>query len=357
MGKENVLVISRTPWSEAPRIRHQLSRLLRDLDYEVYYIAILYKKKDIDYSGEKGIHLINVKEPIHHQLKPTRLLQFLSASSVKKQIRKTLPITGFKAVFNFNYDNNFIQSLLPDVPVVTIINDDFIAMAKCWMKKTTMKMLTNTCAGSERLLSVSYSLDKQLKSISTGKASLLLPWSDQSYSRPSANQKRDVVLYYGFISRLDESIVEELDKRGVRIRFVGPVEGNGIKFKERFSHRSNIEFLPSQPIEKVKLDDVCCSIALYDINHGGNIAITASNRMFRLLSLGIPLVYPDMPNLIQAPDTVIKRCKTGDDFAAAITFFAGHFDSIQPAIEMFMKDHTVDKRASFLQDLVAGLKK
>lgn len=355
MNKGNILVISRTPWNEMPRIRHQISRLLSKMGYEVYYLSILFKKNDLSVSGERGIHVFRINELIHHQLKPFKFLQSVNNYTVKKKIANTIPNRNFNVIFNFNYDFHFINSLFPEVPVITIINDDFIAMAKPWMKLATKRMLVETCEKSDKLLSVSYSIDLQLKKIAPSKPDLFFPWADMPYVEPRKMLKRDVVLYFGFISRLDESVIEGLCENNIRMRFVGPVEGNGAKLIQKFEKFPNIEFLPAQSIDKVFLDDVCCSIALYDSINPATIAITASNRMFRLLSLGLPLVYPCMPNLIKAPDTVISKCKSVPEFIKAIQYFKSNFDFVQSDIRNFLQDHTMGKRAAFLQNLIDGL--
>jgi hypothetical protein len=75
--------------------------------------------------------------------------------------------------------------------------------------------------------------------------------------------------------------------------------------------------------------------------------------MFRLLSLGIPLVYPNMPYLIDAPDTVIRKCKMAADFLKAFNFFSQNFDSVQSDIENFLKSHTYQNRKDqFLKSIM-----
>ena len=353
MIKGNILIISRTPWYETPRIRHQLSRMLRDCGYEIHYLETIFGNKPISMVLESGIYVYRAKERIHHQLRPLDLLERINTSSLKKQIKKLFIGLEFAAVFNFNYDYYFIGEMF-DAPIITIINDDFIASAKPWMRLKVEKKLALTCQKSDSVLSVSYSLDRHLKKLSD-KSELFLPWSVKPYSKPEISKKRDIVLYFGYISRVDTRIIDKFCEKRIRIRFVGPALGDGLKVKKKYDSYDNIEFVPSRPLSKVNLEDVCCSIALYDLTDPTTIAITASNRMFQLLAEGIPLVYPNMPNLIHAPSTVIARCSNIEEFPEAINFFKTNFDNVQDNIKSFLEDHTIEKRSIFINDLLNRL--
>jgi hypothetical protein len=353
MVKGNVLVISRTPWFETPRIRHQLSRMLRDGGFNIFYLETIFGNKPESEVTEYGIQVFRIYERVHHQLKPFEFLSKLNTRAVKKQIIELFSGFDFVAVFNFNYDYDFIGEIFR-APIITLINDDFIASAKPWMKSTVVNALARTCKKSDSVLSVSYSLDKHLKQLSN-RSELFLPWSVKPYRRPAAAVKRDTVLYFGYISRVDTRFIDALCNNGIPIRFVGPVLGDGLKVKKKYELYDNIEFLSSRPLDNVILDDVCCSIALYDLKDPSTVAITASNRMFQLLAEGIPLVYPDMPNLIYAPATVIAKCSKPEEFSEAVRFFRINFDRVQDDIKSFLEEHTVTKRSSFIYDLLNRL--
>ncbi len=353
MSKGNILVVSRTPWHEAPRIRHHLSRLLRDSGYEIYYLETILGKKPISEVVEAGINVNRIKERIHHQLLFLKLLDIFHESSVKNQIEKINYDIKFAAVFNFNYDYHFIREMF-NAPFISVINDDFVASAIPHMKSKVRDKLDLICKVSDSVLCVSYSLHRSLKSLSD-KAELFLPWSLKAYMSPEIYQKRDVVLYFGYISRIDTRILDKLCEKNIKIRFVGPVLGDGLRVKKNYQSYDNIEFLSSRTLSEVYLNDVCCSVALYDLNMEYNLAITASNRLFQLLSEGIPLVYPKMPNLIAAPSTVIAVCSDLDEFPAAVNFFMKNFYTIQDDIRLFLEDHALEKRSAFIHRLIKQL--
>jgi hypothetical protein len=354
MLKGNVLIISRTPWFETPRIRHQLSRMLRDKGFNVFYLETIFGNKPESEDIETGIKVFRVYEKIHHQLKSFDLLINWNAHAVQKQITELFKGIDFVAVFNFNYDYDFIREIF-SWPIICIINDDFIAMSKPWMKSKTAKSLSRTCHKSDSILSVSYSLDNYLKQF-CDRAELFLPWSANPYHKPATLKKRNKVLYFGFFSRIDTRILDYLCENGIYVRIVGPVLADGLKVKKKYEMYDNIEFLSSRPLDDVILDDICCSIALYNLKKDpGCVAITASNRMFQLLAKGIPLVYPEMPNLIHAPDTVITRCSNPGEYLEAISFFETNFDKVQNDIQSFLKEHTENRRFTFINDLLNRL--
>ncbi len=353
MTKGNILVVSRTPWHEAPRIRHQLSRLLRDSGYEIYYLETIFGKKPVSEVVEAGINVNRIVERMHHQIRLLKLLDLYNNLSVKIQIKKINYKMKFVAVINFNYDYHFIREMF-NAPFISVINDDFVASAIPLMKQNVQNKLNLICKVSDSVLCVSHSLHRSLK-ILTDKAELFLPWSLKHYTSPGINKKRDVVLYFGYISRIDTRIIDKLCEKNIKIRFVGPVLGDGLRVKKYYESYNNIEFLSSRNLCEVYLEDVCCSVALYDLTIESNLAITASNRMFQLLSEGIPLVYPKLPNLITAPSTVIAVCSEIDEFPTAINFFMKNFDTIQDDIRFFLEDHTSEKRLVFMNGLINQL--
>jgi hypothetical protein len=349
-----VLVISKTAWKEAPRLRHQLTRMFRDIGFSMFYIQTLGFGKEYDNKGEKNITCSNIFEPVHHQLRVFRWIAWVNRFFVKRQITKMTKGIRVKLILNFNYDYDFLSTIFPGVLVLTVINDDFEAMAKPWMKKNIQQVMQSTCAVSSKVITVSYPLMRLLTQY-TSDVQLLLPWSDKPYKRPSVGLDRNVVLYYGYISRLDEAVIDELASSGIRLRFIGPMEGNGSYLKDKFGGLPNVEFQQAQHIDSVYFDDVYCSIAPYDMRLGAIKSTTASNRLFRLLAAGIPMVFPDMPDLIKAPDTVIRKCKDPKEFIEALSFFRHNFDKVQTDIENFMVEHTVEKRKDQVLHLLTEL--
>lgn len=357
MSGKKAIIFSRTPWYEPPRMRHQFTRMLLEMNYKIIYIEVLFfKKKSKSYNHNENFKIISIRDLIHHQLKRFSFLVYLNQLYFKLQIKFHSADLNNDAIFiNFNYDYSFLKKLFPNSNHITVLNDDFIEMAKPWMKKQSEKLLKQTCFNSNLILSMSYSINEKAQSFSKN-AKLFLPWSEKLYKKPPIKNNRNVILYFGFINRLDLDLVIKIAKFGLNIRFVGPVEGNGIKAKSLLCNYKNIEFCDKvDSIEELNLDDVYCSVAFYDINYPGVKATTASNRMFRLLSFGIPLVYPEMPNLIKAPKNVIRKCKNYKEYIDAFKYFSKNFDLIQPEINNFLKGNNYSDRKKQIEFLFNNL--
>ena len=77
-------------------------------------------------------------------------------------------------------------------------------------------------------------------------------------------------------------------------------------------------------------------------------AVTVNNRVFQLLSYGIPLVYVNLPNLIKTSEKVIKKCTLENEYFQAIKYFENNFYDCQDDIESFLGNHYSEKRYEYL---------
>ncbi len=66
-------------------------------------------------------------------------------------------------------------------------------------------------------------------------------------------------------------------------------------------------------------------------------------------------MYPNLPNLIEAPQQVIAKCTSVSDFHNAIEYFKANFDAVQPMIKHFLADHTKAKRSHYMERLIESL--
>ena len=81
-----------------------------------------------------------------------------------------------------------MDKLFPKSNIITILNDDFISMAKTWMKKEAESLLRKTCNSSKIVLSVSIPIHDKARSFSKN-AYLFLPWADSNYKKPPIQKK------------------------------------------------------------------------------------------------------------------------------------------------------------------------
>ena len=355
MSIKTVLIITKTKWSEPPRIRHQVTKLLINNGYEVIFIEKnTYKSILLKSRKEDGIQFFSHAELIHHQLRYFPLLQRINNRFERLYLKKISKLKPFDIVINFCYDYSFLKNIFPDKKVITVINDDFEEQAKYGMKTQIRNQLRKTCINSDNVLTVSYPLFDKLKAYKNN-VQLFLPWSNNTYSKPKELKvKRNTVLYFGFISRLDWSVVYKLiEQSHYNVRFIWPTVRKSDEVQlEDLKRFNNFDHISFQRLEELNVDDVFCSISPYDPHIRSVQACTVSNRAFNLLSLGIPLVYGDLKHIIKAPDSIIRTNKNIDDYNKSLKFYFNNYYKIQYDIKLFLESHYQDNRWKILHELI-----
>jgi hypothetical protein len=339
-----LLILTRTDWHEPPRLRHQVAHLMAARGHSITFVErpdVLAFRKTVSTDG--AFKRIRHLQPFHHQLKPTRFLQKIYAGFVERFLRDEVA-AAYRGVINFNYDYGFLRSVLGDIPFITIINDDFEAQAKPWMKSAINRQLRATCEASDKVLTVSYPLLDRLREFNE-QTELFLPWPDREYRAP-AEGPRDICLYYGFVNhRLDYSLIRNMLRSKIRLRMVGPIQGKrAAKEVRSLTEYEGFEYVSPRPLEQVVLDDVCCSIVPYDLSIDSVNAVSYGNRVFRLLSYGIPVIYPSLPGVRTAQGGAILVARDVDGFVESVKDCQKEFGAIQAGIKLFLEEHTSARR-------------
>ncbi len=349
MKYKRIAIFTKTNWDEPPRIRHQLTNLLLSYGHEVmFFEKSNLKQFKISKNYKNNILFIKHFELLHHQLRPFKFLVKINAFVTKLLIKKAIKDEKIDLVINFNYDYYFLKEIFEEQKIVTIINDDFVAQARPWMTSAIRQQLQKTSQNSDAVFSVSYPLDNQLK-VFDSDAKLFFPWAGQKYIAPKdMQQKRDVILYWGYIdNRIDWTVVEYLLKQNIKLRFIGMLSSKVNSLIESFKKYDNFEIHNPQQLSEIKLDEVCCSLLPY-VNASGEMkAVTVNNRVFQLLSYGIPLVYVRLPYLIEAPISVITKCEKNEEYLEAIEYFKENFMKSQSDIKCFLENHYGEERYEY----------
>ncbi|PWH83878.1 hypothetical protein DIS18_04815 [Algibacter marinivivus] len=353
---KNAFILTKTNWDEAPRIRHQITYLLKENGYNVFFIEKNnYKSFLIKGRIEEGINFFSHAELIHHQLRYFPIIQRLNNFVVKKYLKKISKNLHIDFIVNFNYDYTFLRELFPNKKIITFINDDFEEQSKFGMRKQIRNQTQATCTNSDYVLTVSYPLFDKIKRYMDNVA-ILFPWSQKRYIFPENSiSKRNTVLYFGFIGRLDWDTVELLvEKTNYNFRFIGPSirEKDSDKITLLQKRYSNFEYVSYVTWGNLDLSDVFCSILPYNSELKSVQACTISNRAFNLLSFGIPLVYADLKHIIQAPNSVIRTNKNFKEYEESLKFFFDNFYDIQIDIEKFLKNHYKENRWQILERII-----
>lgn len=354
MKNNKILVLTKTNWNEPPRIRHQITNMVKNSGYEIHYFEKnSYKGIIPKFKSEDGMYFYRHAELIHHQLRYFRVIQKMNNWIVSKYIKHIIGKKQFDCVLNFNYEYDFLKKMFPNTPVISIMEDDFELQAKWGMSKNIRDQVGSTCKNSDYVLTVSYFLyDKLAKHKDNVK--LFFPWSQNEYINPLNSDSRNTVLYFGYVGRLNWDMVEELLKKtNYKYRFVGPpIRSSDEKWINKLiKNHNNFEYIPFSKLEELKTDDAFCSILPYDDNLGNVQGCSISNRAFNLLSKGLPLVYANLPYIIKSPKTVIRTNSNLEEYISSLEFFHKNFYDVQPDIKSFLEENYEDKRKEILLSL------
>lgn len=352
---KSVLILTKTNWNEPPRIRHQVTRLLKNQGYKITFVEKnSYKNIFIKKRVEEEITFIGHSEGIHHQLRRYSFIQKANNAVVKFYLRKIMKEIEFDFIINFCYDYSFLRELANGKKIITIINDDFEAQAKLGMEKQIRSQIRETCKNSDDVLTVSYPLYDKLHAFKDN-VTLFFPWSQNRYRKPKNTGQRNTVLYWGFVGRMDWPMIEDIVKNtNYQYRFIGPPD-RAIDEKmvsELLQKYSNFEHIQYSTLNDLKFDDIFCSIIPYNPKKESVQACTVSNKAFNLLSAGLPLVYADLKYLIEAPKTVLQKNNTLDEYTTAIDFYHKNFYEVQNDIELFLNDHYEEGRWNILKQII-----
>jgi hypothetical protein len=339
--------LTRTDWTEPPRIRRQLSDLLLSHGHSV----IFYQKPKFLVSRapiliSEKLTLVKTAYLIHHQLRLNRFLRNLNAIYEKLMFKYFgQKVDGNVVVINFNYDYVFIRSLFPKNKIITIINDDFVAQAKFKNGNHVVESQKITCAKSNVVLAVSNSLVSSLCSDKT--TNLFLPWSIENYRKPKKrNLFQKSILIWGYIdSRIDDCFLSEIIEthREYEFLIVGPICKNFLPLIRKIQYKSpNLKILGVKKLSELPLESIVCSLVPYKLASPFGNSVTMLNKGFQLLSKGLPLIIRGMPNFLKSEcifDVVDKN-----SFSSTLEYIDNNFNQLQTAVSQFVEQNSAEKR-------------
>jgi len=333
---QDFVFFSNTAWSHAPRLRHQLARLIAGAGHRVTFFELpepCWRK--VDHSPrevEPRIRLIASRQLLHHQLRLVSPLQLANAAFVRQEIRTSLPNDIDRAkctVVNFRYEYSFLKTTFPGCRIMTFINDDFEAQCRMPFRGHITKALAATCRASDEVYVVSVPLQRRLSTWCAPK--LFLPWSVVPYRAPSTDMDRRInLLFWGHIDTvLDLDMVRQLAKslqaegKGGKVLLVGPTEHarRRISIVSALRTEVNVEILGRTNLEDLALDTMLAAILPHS-NLEWIRAITLANKSMQLLAHGLPLMISAMPDYLKMPfilrldasesiGEVLARCRNG----------------------------------------------
>jgi hypothetical protein len=366
----SILLLTRTLWSEPPRLRHQVAQLLLGAGQTVLFAerpALLGTPAFIAHqhvrTRSEQLLLLPQQDLVHHQLRLVPALHHLNAAWARTALQRVLAqrtangSLKVEQVINFNYDAFWLRRLFPSLPITTIINDDFEALSRLPFHGHLTWALARTCAMSDRVFAVSNSLCDRLSTWCSPE--LFLPWASRSYIPPSIEYQRNVLLYWGYINnRLDCAAIADalpsLQAAGFRLRFVGPIETGSGELRRQLLKHPAVEWLPACKLEALDTRDCIAAMLPYRLDFAPNLAAQLPNKALQLLSRGLPLVASDLPHLHTAPYIFKYGTSTFPGLIDALRSAAQHVHALQPAIAAFVAANGPQQRLAQLLGSVAA---
>lgn len=349
---KSFIFMTKTRWAEAPRIRHQLARLLAQRGHKVFF----FERPDYPFheavepvESEPNIVLIRSRQLLHHQLRVLESLQSANAMYECGKMRSAIRDADIDrvedaVVLNFAYEYYFLREIFPSQKILTVINDDFVAQAHFRRGIHVRKALVRTVEMSTKVLCVSYPLIRQVGSAE--KSVLFLPWSDGPYRTPARAKTRKSVLFWGVLdARVDYKLVEYLLERRADINFifVGPVKNGFQRIVSDISSKyQNFRYVQPTSLDLLNVDDCFAAIIPYKAGVGDIEAVTASNKTFRLLSLGLPIIAHGMPEFFE--HEVVFKADSYSLFLDSIDICVENFFSLQESIERLVNQNDAESR-------------
>jgi hypothetical protein len=354
------VLVTHTRWEEAPRIRHQVARLLRDAGHRVLFI----ERADYPWAGslpapvevEPGITVIRTTRLMHHQFRVLSVMHRINALHVASQLRTAVeqwsPAPNFTIV-NFTHDGWFLRDTFAGHRIVTLIHDDFEAQSRLPFSSHIRWCLERTCRSSDSVLAVSEPLRERLAKWCSPE--LFLPWAVVPYRHPVAPvANRRILLFWGYVDNsvdLDrvEQVALHLEERGPdwRVLLVGPTQTKGVRTPiiQRLSRHSNIEVRDPMPLDALPLEETLAALLPYR-RSAITDSVTLANKSMQLLARGLPLLISAMPRYLEAP--FVFRLDDGAGIAPVVTACAQRFGKLQEPIRNYCAANTPESRLQML---------
>jgi hypothetical protein len=186
---------------------------------------------------------------------------------------------------------------------------------------------------------------------------LFLPWSADPYQVPACSAQRNVLLFWGYINdRMDvralQACLPELERAGLRLRFVGPLDSDGLHLQRQLGSSNAVEWHPACSFDALDTSDCLAALIPYRLDCPGVEAIQLSNKALQLLSRGLPLITSAMPHFHRAPFVVPYGTSAQPSLVDVALVVQRSFSSLQPAIAEFVAANGPEAR---LRQLLAGV--
>lgn len=354
------VLVTHTLWQEAPRIRHQLARLLAGAGHRVIFIErarhLLGAGQPDPIEVEPGVIVVRTRRLMHHQLRVVPPLDWLNDLIAARSLRAVIRSVHCQAdatIVNFMHDGAFLRRVFPNNPILTVIHDDFEAQVRLRGFGHVTRNLRATCRASDRVFAVSTPLVQRLAAWC--KPELLLPWATRPYRQPRpGTSDRHILLFWGHVDiGLDtdriRGICDHLERHHplVHVLIVGPTQ---VASRRAMTVRwlegiPNLRIESARSLDELPLDHVLAALIPYR-RKGDVDATELPNKTLPLLSCGLPILKTGLPHMVKAP--FVLPVDTDDQLDEALEACRRNFGDWQPDIRRFVESHDAAHRLDLL---------
>jgi hypothetical protein len=350
------VLFTHTLWSESPRVRHQVARLLAQAGHDVLFIERAVHPwqgtRTRPAEVEPRIRVAQPRRLLHHQLRLVSPLDWANDTIVRHDFRVILRDAGIGAgasIINFAHDAAFLCDFHPRHRVVTVIHDDFEAQCRFpWFRHVT-RNLRATCLASDSVLALSTPLVRRIRKWC--RAELFLPWTELPYVPPVEGvDERDTLLFWGHIDvGLDVERIRSLSAHmaahypGLRMLFVGPTQVSSRRARtvDPIKDLVNVRVQNAMSLDSLPIGRVLATLIPYR-RKGDVDATELPNKALPLLTRGLPILKTGLPAMVRAP--FIHAIEDDESFDRAIAMCRAHFWEWQPLIKSFISGYRPEDR-------------
>ncbi len=362
-----IIILTRTKWHEPPRIRHEVARQL------ARYFRVLFVETPTQWQVKDATHFIEVEKNIircslsNRMTFPVKiqhynpLVHLLVGKYLLKEL-KTL-LWNFRdskhVLINFNYDMTEVMNSEEFDFKIYLCNDDFSNMVSNPLSRLIVaKQESKVAARADMCLAVSYPLVSKLKSYNRN-TQLFLPGHEFNTKKAVFIKEKINKIKVAFMGYIDNRLEFDWLFRAARqpdidIHLIGPIEGVAPDIREQLS-KSDI--LLHKPLYGENLQNFLETMDLlvipYKTDSPGVAAITASNKLFKYLALGKPVLISNMPNFIRLDTGVIYRATSASSFVKQIR--TAHKDDNSDYVKVRLRiaeENSWEKRGIELKSII-----
>lgn len=329
---KTAVLVTRTRWTEIPRLRHQVARALAG-EYRILFVETPASWRENDPEELSEVEADIFRYQLHNRVRlPGQVRSLLPGIHERAQqayledILGALKRLGWSdppVLVNFNHDATRIMESERFGAKLYVCNDDWIAKARGRLgKRMAARQEARVAAGADICLAVSHPLVESLRRYNP-RTRLFLPGHDFAPAETRRGKRaRGAPIRALFMGNLNRRVNLEWLKHaaaqpGLEMHVVGTVEVDG-KVTDGL-RRAGIHFhQPKFGAELQRFLEEADVLVIPYLLRADVLAVTASNKLFSYIAAERPVVISDMPHFIDFGPGVIYRARSPEEFVETV---------------------------------------